>query len=425
MKNLKLDITEKAISPLPFAEKGNYVVRDIQLKGFTVIIGKRTKTYVAQGEYWRNNQRQFALKTKIGEFGAITVRDARTQAKEILALIAKGQNPGEEKAEETAVSVTLMQAWNRYKEAYLERKGRSAKTVKEYRDHVERLFNDWHDKPLAELSNDPVLVAKKHDSLTKHNGPYMANSAMRTLRAIYNHARKTSRDLPRDNPVDAVDWNNEERRNTGMADDQLLNWLMELYKLDNPLRREMHLFILLSGSRPTAIKSARIENIDFCKRTLHIPNPKGGEKKAFDIPLSREMIRSLIRTIRLARIANGDDYPEWLYPADSESGHITEHKEDRKILSKWGNELRQTYRNLGVVAGVDHLNMHLLMNHSLPGVNAGYITRSQLTGTTLRKAQQSISDVVMLEARKDKTGSLIEWLWSREIQLTAKEKIKS
>lgn len=420
MKNLKLDITEKAISPLPFADKGNYTVRDTQLKGFIVVIGKRTKTYAAHGEYWKNNQRQFALKTKIGEFGTISARDARTQAKEILALIAKGQRHGEENTEQIISSITLQQAWERYRDAHMERKGRGNRTIDGYRDHVERLFSKWLYKPLADLGNDPALVAKRHDEITQNNGPYIANAAMRTLRAIYNHAIKTNLDLPAKNPVDAVDWNNEERRNTGMADDQLLNWLMELHKLDNPLRREMHLFILLSGSRPTAIKSARIENINFCKRALHIPSPKGGEKKAFDIPLSREMIRSLIRTIRLARIASGDDYPEWLYPADSESGHITEHKEDRKILSKWGNELRQTYRNLGVVAGVDHLNMHLLMNHSLPGVNAGYITRSQLTGTILRKAQQSISDVVISEVSKDKTGTLIGWLYSQEIKLPTK-----
>jgi hypothetical protein len=37
---------------------------------------------------------------------------------------------------------------------------------------------------------------------------------MRTLRAIYNHARKTNRSLPADNPANAVDWNSEERRDT-------------------------------------------------------------------------------------------------------------------------------------------------------------------------------------------------------------------
>jgi hypothetical protein len=36
-----------------------------------------------------------------------------------------------------------------------------------------------------------------------------------------------------------------------------------------------------------------------------------------------------------------------------------------------GNDLRQSYRTLAQVAGVWELDVHLMMNHSLPGVNAG------------------------------------------------------
>ncbi len=39
-----------------------------------------------------------------------------------------------------------------------------------------------------ESANDPASVAKKHDQLTRENGPYMANGSMRTLRAIYNQS---------------------------------------------------------------------------------------------------------------------------------------------------------------------------------------------------------------------------------------------
>jgi hypothetical protein len=46
--------------------------------------------------------------------------------------------------------------------------------------------------------------------------------------------------------------------------------------------------------------------------------------------------------------------------------------------------------------------MHLLMNHSLPGVNAGYITRNKLVGSHLRAAQQKISDCVMLALKQQK-----------------------
>ena len=39
--------------------------------------------------------------------------------------------------------------------------------------------------------------------------------------------------------------------------------------------------------------------------------------------------------------------------------------------------------------------MHLLMNHSLPGVNAGYITRSKLMRDHLRAQQEKLSRFIL------------------------------
>ena len=42
----------------------------------------------------------------------------------------------------------------------------------------------------------------------------------------------------------------------------------------------------------------------------------------------------------------------------------------------------------------------LLMNHALPGVNAGYITRHKLLSDHLRDAQERLSSLIVAEARK-------------------------
>jgi hypothetical protein len=171
-----------------------------------------------------------------------------------------------------------------------------------------------------------------------------------------------------------------------------------------------HLLTLLSGARPTALKNVRVEHIDFKQRLLSIPRPKGGEEKAFDIPLSRLMVRCIIRAIRLG----GSMYPEqsrtWLFPADSEAGHLVEHKEERDVLSKWGNDLRQSYRTLAQAAGVSELDIHLLMDHSLPGVNAGYITHDRLLRDHLRKQQERISAVVIEEPGFKRTLPADRWV---------------
>jgi hypothetical protein len=83
-----------------------------------------------------------------------------------------------------------------------------------------------------------------------------------------------------------------------------------------------------------------------------------------------------------------------VFPAYSASGHLAETKEDRDELSKWGNDLRQTFRTIATVAGVSEIDAKLLMNHSIPGVNAGYITRHKLIEDHLRRQQQAISSAV-------------------------------
>jgi len=354
----------KTIAQLPAPKDGWYLARDTELKGFFVVIGKRRRTFTVQGDLRHGGKRASSIRVSIGDASEMSTRAARATAKEYLAQISRGRHPKDEKQAEgshpapamansgTVASITLKQAWERYLDAHLIRKNRSEKTIEGYRNHVERIFAEWLDTTLHELGTDPARVAKKHDEVTSENGPYMANGSMRTLRAVYNHARKTNRSLPSDNPADAVDWNEEERRNTGMGSTDLKGWFVQLAALDNPVRREFHLFTLLCGSRPTALQETKPEHIDFRHRTLHISKPEGGKKKAFDIPLSREMILCLVRAIRYGRQIYPAQAHEWVFPADSASGHLAETKEDREMLSKWGNDLRQTFRTIATAAGV-------------------------------------------------------------------------
>jgi hypothetical protein len=43
-----------------------------------------------------------------------------------------------------------------------------------------------------------------------------------------------------------------------------------------------------------------------------------------------------------------------------------------------GQRLRQSFRTIATAAGVSEIDAKLLMNHAIPGVNAGYITRHKL-----------------------------------------------
>ncbi|WP_315773654.1 MULTISPECIES: tyrosine-type recombinase/integrase [unclassified Bradyrhizobium] len=428
MADVRLLLTDKEIARLPTPRKGWYLARDTELKGFFVVVGKRKRTFTVQGDLREDGKRATSIRVAIGDVKGLSTRTARATAKEYLAQIGRGQHPkagskpsrvaasGDSPIAHQSGGITLRQAWERYRDAHMTRKGRSERTIESYRDHVERIFIKWLDTPLKDLGRHPAKVVERHDEITKENGPYIANGSMRTLRAIYSHARKANKTLPPDNPVGAIDWNGEKRRDTGMGPGDLRAWFSELPALDNPIRREFHLFTLLSGCRPTALQETTPGNIDFKRRILHIPKPKGGAKRAFDIPLSREMIRCLIRVMRFGHQMRPSHARQWIFPADSVSGHIVEQKEDRATLSKWGNDLRQSFRTIAAAAGVSEFDAKLLMNHAIPGVNAGYITRPKLLEDHLRRQQQAISSTVFAASNAN-SPSIRRWLKSTNSQL--------
>lgn len=400
MPDLRLPLTDKNLIGLPFAQSGQYRARDTELGGFFVLIGLRTKTFMIQADLRLDGARQ-SIRMKVAEVGEISAREARAKAKTLLGRIAGGEDPRPPRVRPiVAVPAsqavpTVREAWDRFRVSHLERKARSANTLRIYTDHMERLFADWLDWPLSRIGDEPRLLADRHDRISAQNGPSIANGAMRSFRAVYNHARKTCRALPPENPAHAVDWNPEHRRDTAMGVADLPAWFEQLAVIANPVRREFQLLMILSGSRPEALKTVRVADLNLRERVLHIRNPKGGAAKAFDIPLSRAMMEAVFRLRRIAPII----YPEagrvWLFPSDSPSGHLEEHKEKRTVLSHWGNDLRQTYRTLGQAAEISEVDMHLLMNHALPGVNPGYITRSKLMRDHLRAQQEKLSMFIL------------------------------
>ncbi len=366
---------------LPSARSGQYVVRDSKLPGFFVVVGvgERARTYTIQVDVRRLGQRR-TVKEAIGRADEWDAGDARKEARGRIGNLQTGARS----ASDRRGRVTLRAAWASHRDQLKRRVAageRSQRTVDGYEDSIERLLRGWLDTPLRDLSEDAQGVAERHGEITRRHGAYAANHAMRALRAVYNHARKTrmERGLPADLPTDAVEFNRETRRSTAMGRDELAGWHRQLRALPNPIRQEFHLFTLLSGSRPDALRRARWEHLDVARRVLHFPDPKGGVRRAFDMPLSRAMLRCLWRVRRAGRMIHAEHARTFIFPADTPTGHISETKERRDRLAKFCGDLRQTYRTAAQAVGLGEMDVHLLMNHSLGGsANAGYITRGAL-----------------------------------------------
>ena len=317
-----IKLTEANARALPPGRGRGYVVRDTELKGFILIVNKKSSSWAVQRDLWQGPRgRRRLVRTvrhTLGRVGIMPLRVARELALEAIQLIQQGIDPN--KPQQTS-DLTLRQSWNDYEESLRIRR-RADRTIKDFAYDL-RYFEDWADRPLDEIGADRRSVRERHKRLTTNHGPYTANRAMRALRAAYNLALKVDATLPA-NPVIAVTFNREERRDEAIKPEDLPGWWKQIETLGNPIRRDLYKFILLTGMRRTATVSARWEHVNWDCRLLFVPSPKGGKERAFSLPLSAH----LVELLRHRRDGNDLLFPgsPWIWPADSKAGHVTEPK---------------------------------------------------------------------------------------------------
>ena len=67
------------------------------------------------------------------------------------------------------------------------------------------------------------------------------------------------------------------------------------------------------GEEPMLVKERQVSHIDFRKRQIFVPKPKGGEAKAFCILLSRQMMSSISRAMKIGRLMHPQQAMTWLF----------------------------------------------------------------------------------------------------------------
>ncbi len=259
---------------------------------------------------------------------------------------------------------------------------RSLETLSE---ETRRHLADWFERPLASLTRHEVAL--RHEQLTDRCGPYVANRVMQQLRAVYNTAVRRFESVPPINPVIAVTFNRLRRRRQPIPWAELPAWHSRVCALRNPVRRDLQLFLLFTGLRSLDARTVRFEHVDLAAATLHRPRPKGGEERAFTVPIAERVARLVRAREHENRERFGDD-GGWLFPARRRDGsitHVVEAKQQRTVAGRkrpWlpsPHRLRDTFATAAHEARVHPLDLKVLLNHALPAaddVTAGYIRPS-------------------------------------------------
>lgn len=410
----KARLTDAMAAKFPFLSSGQKLVADDEQPGLYLKVGKGAKSWVVQTEVRVLDDKMKPVRKTVrrafAAFPELGVKEARAKAKGELAAILAGAGLGKPKA-----GITLGEAWGLYRAA-LTKAGKSPATIYSYRNAVEteHLLGIWRETPLSDLATPEgaARVAARHEAITqretdpKHGGAYAANGAMRTLRVIYNWALERGHVKPHPDgwtPTRQVTFNAEEARDSAMSRRDLPGWWAAYAAMDNRVRAEFQLFLLLSGSRSGAIAVARWEHLDVAGRRLHIPTPKGGKARAYDIPLTRPMLACLARARRAARVYQPLLSRDWMFPGDPSkakrgefAGNMSLFATTDAALPCSGHGLRHTYRNACTWAGVEENLSKKLMNHSQRGdVHSGTYGSREGVWPDLLDAQERISATIM------------------------------
>ena len=357
---MKSKITQSLVERAPAPERGKSALyADSEMRGFYLIVTPTKRSFYVQSLV---NGKQ--VRTKLGDHPAMDAKQARDAARKTLVDMRGGANPNEERRRARARGITLRDALD----LHLAAKPLSPRTKEDYRYNCEQYLADWLDKPLAELGADRASVRERHRKITEKHGAPSADNVFRIFRAVYNRGLREHPELPA-NPSANVDYHGLRRRKVEVEAERLRAWGKAVLGL-HPVRRDLHLFMILTGMRRTSACEARASELDLGARHLHVPKPKGGAARAFDLPLSGPLADLLGH--RLAENPKLHRKSLWLFPADSKSGHVAEVAQ-HELDGLTGHALRHTYATLALQSGVPIAELKFLLNHAAGNVTMGYL----------------------------------------------------
>jgi len=302
-------LTQRYVESLPQTEKLTLYF-DTGMTGFGVYTKGKIKTYFVQARAGKK-----LIKMTIGRANIFSLDDARRDAKDKLALMAKGIDPIALKKQEQVAGITLEEAFKQY----CETRSLKPRTVKTYDDLLRLYMSDWLTKPLGTITKE--LVAQRHKKVGEDAGEAASNNLMRTFRALYNYARTLSDGAIAENPVQRLSqtrqWYKVERRRTFLKPHELKPWYDAAIKIENPVIRDYLFLTLFTGLRKQEGLQLKWSDVDMRDRSLTVPQIMAKNSRPHTLPMSN-FLYALFEQLQTRKIN------EYVFPGSGAAGHLVE-----------------------------------------------------------------------------------------------------
>jgi integrase len=385
-------LTDSFIEALAPKEGGRErIIRDGALPGFLIRVGTRKRTFELRIEKPPKATRQ------LGHWPDVLAADARRIAEDLWDRHRRGDHlDGAPKKGEETIATT----WPRFK-ARLEDEGRSRRTIGGYNDIMKRLSDGVKNRPLRELAADPTIMEREVErireilSKKKRGGFAMSTAAARFVSTVFSFAQLRDPTL-HGNPCSAVATVDPKRKDLPiLRRGEMKDWWAKVQEIPNEVERWALVFCLLSGLRRGSLETLAWEHLRrpvLMSRAIRIPAPKGGEERAFDLILSRPMLRVLWRARQASRRLHPKHAETWVFAGPK--GHIRGDHLPRLGIAA-NHALRRAYASEGRAAGVPKDSIRRFLNHS-----GGDITDHYIRGTALGELQLAEQETISAHLAK-------------------------
>ncbi|WP_376695370.1 tyrosine-type recombinase/integrase [Wenzhouxiangella sp. EGI_FJ10305] len=369
-KTAPIRINSTAIKKITPPDSGYRLYWDSDLRGFGLrVTAAGAMSYIAEARVNGKTRR-----VTVGRHGTYTPDQARKMAKTELGDMAKGVDPSAEKQHQKALSVTLREVAEDYKENRRTAKGLPLKesTKADIEKHLSGIFSDWQKRPIVKI--DRELVQRRYSEHCKRSVA-QANQAMRVLRALINYAAAKYRDpegnpIILDNPVkvlrDASILRGVKARTNAVPLEKIGGWWSAVQAMRNDpalttvskSAADLIALLALTGLRVGEARSLKWEQIDLDGESLELTDTKNRE--SVTLPLS-DPAAAIIRE----RASDSDH----VFPARSGKGHINDVRGQLERLAEatgitvTAHDIRRTFRAVAAACNVELWRTKALMNH--------------------------------------------------------------
>lgn len=348
------------------------VLKDRTIRGLQLRVFPESRSFYL---YYRTKA-GVQRRPKLGEYGAITLAQARKVAQEMLAEVAAGRDPSLARAEARA-EPDFQKLWGEFRKL----KGAAKKSA----DEDERIWERYLKPRFATKKLSHVKYGDVADMMQAMKAtPYQANRCLSLLSTMCNFAVKRLEWLAR-NPCQGVVKFKEEKRKRYMRGDEAhkIAELMDAEAKENPASIAFLYLLILTGARVSEIANAQWDWVDG--NVLHLPDSKTGAKSVYLPQAALDVLDKLPRT----------------------SGTITGIKSPKKL---WGkirtnascadlrmHDLRHSFASAAISAGLTLAQIGELLGHKSVQTTQRY---AHLIDEAAANAASTTADVIMLAMKK-------------------------